>query len=142
MVNSQSSKLRGVATINFFAADHAAAQQWYTDWLGMEPYFVRPGYAEFRLGDYQQELGLIDSKYVPHMDTSTARPAGAIVYWQVDDLDAILEDLLSRGAQQIEPRIERGNGFITASVRDPFGNIIGIMHNVHYLEVLNSAGKD
>jgi hypothetical protein len=35
--------LRGVATVNIFAVDHAAAQQWYTEFLGMEPYFVRPG---------------------------------------------------------------------------------------------------
>jgi hypothetical protein len=27
-------------------------------------------------------------------------------------------------------------GFITASVVDPFGNILGIMYNPHYLEVL------
>lgn len=27
-------------------------------------------------------------------------------------------------------------GFTTASVIDPFGNILGVMHNPHYLEVL------
>ena len=29
----------------------------------MEPYFERPGYIEFRLGDYQQGLGGLDHKY-------------------------------------------------------------------------------
>ncbi|MEI5948436.1 VOC family protein, partial [Bacillus albus] len=28
-----------------------------------------------------------------------------------------------------------------ASVIDPFGNILGIMYNQHYLEVLSSARK-
>ncbi len=125
-------RLRGIATISFFAADHAAARQWYTDFLGMEPYFVRPGYAEFRLGDYQQELGLIDSQYAP---TKASGPSGAILYWHVDNLQATLDDLLSRGATQLEGIRERGHGFITASVVDPFGNIIGIMRNPHYLEV-------
>jgi hypothetical protein len=32
----------------------------------------------------------------------------------------------------------RGPGFVTASVTDPFGNILGIMYNKHYLEVLGS----
>ncbi len=34
------------------------------------------------------------------------------------------------------PYTERGIGFITASVVDPFGDILGIMYNPHYLEVL------
>jgi catechol 2,3-dioxygenase-like lactoylglutathione lyase family enzyme len=39
--------LRGMATVNYWAADHAAAKQWYADLLGLRPYFERPGYAEF-----------------------------------------------------------------------------------------------
>ena len=60
------SPLRGLSTVSFFAADHAAARKWYSEFLGVEPYFERPGYVEFRLGDYQHELGIIDSKYVGH----------------------------------------------------------------------------
>ena len=71
--------LRGLATVSFYASDHAAAKKWYTELLGIEPYFQRPGYAEFRLGDYQHELGLIDSKYAPGLDPSVG-PAGVIVY--------------------------------------------------------------
>ena len=48
--------LRGMATVNYWAADHAAAKQWYAELLGLPPYFERPGYAEFRVGDYQHEL--------------------------------------------------------------------------------------
>jgi hypothetical protein len=33
----------------------------------------------------------------------------------------------------------RGEGFVTASVVDPFGNVIGIMANPHYLEVLKGT---
>ena len=32
--------LRGLATINLFAADHAAAVKWYTELLGLPPYFT------------------------------------------------------------------------------------------------------
>src|SRR6266536_3092073 len=83
--------LRGLTTVSFWAADLVAAKQWYAELLGIERYFQRPGYAEFRLGDYQHELGLIDSRYAP--DPSATGPAGAIVYWHVDDLRATLEKL-------------------------------------------------
>lgn len=127
--------LRGLATVSFFAADHAAAKKWYTEFLGVEPYFDRPGYFEFRLGDYQHELGLIDSKYAPGVDSSTGR-AGVIVYWHVDDVHLTLKRATSMGAKQLEAPQDRGHGFVTASVVDPFGNVLGIMYNPHYLEVL------
>jgi hypothetical protein len=30
---------------------------------------------------------------------------------------------------------------VTAAVVDPFGNVLGVMYNPHYLEVLESFGK-
>lgn len=126
--------LRGFATISFWADDLEAARRWYAELLGIEPYFARPGYYEFRLGDHQDELGLIDSRHAP--GGSAIGPAGAVMYWHVDDVKAALEKLLSMGATEYQPYTERGMGFITASVVDPFGNILGIMYNPHYLEVL------
>lgn len=127
--------LRGMTTVSYFAADHAAAKQWYTDFLGIKPYFERPGYVEFRLGDYQHELGIIDSKYVPGTESTNGR-AGVVVYWHVDDVHAVLKKAISMGATQLEEPQDRGQGFITATVVDPFGNILGIMYNPHYLDVL------
>jgi predicted enzyme related to lactoylglutathione lyase len=134
---AQSPTLRGLANVSFYAADHEAAKQWYAELLGVQPYFNRPGYSEFRIGDYQHELGLIDSRYAPK--GATERPSGAIVYWHVDDLQATLERLLSMGASTYGPITKHGEGFITASVIDPFGNILGIMYNVHYLDVWASG---
>jgi predicted enzyme related to lactoylglutathione lyase len=124
--------LRGLTTISFWAADLVVAKHWYAEFLGIAPYFERPGYVEFRLGDYQHELGLIDSRYAP----ATLAPTGAIVYWHVDDLATTLDRLLALGAKEYMPMTERGAGFVTASVIDPFGNILGIMYNAHYLAVL------
>lgn len=126
--------LRGIATISFYAADHEAAKQWYTDLLGFEPYFQVPGYVEFRIGDFQHELGIIDAQYAP--PGATEGPAGVPVYWHVDDLQGALDNLLSKGATLYQPVTDRGHGFVTASVVDPFGNILGVMYNPHYLEVL------
>jgi predicted enzyme related to lactoylglutathione lyase len=134
--------LRGMATVSYWADDLEAARNWYAELLDMEPYFERPGggapaaYYEFRPGDYQHELGLIDRRYMPA--AAASGPGGVVVYWHVDDVAASLERLLAMGATVHEPLTERGEGWITASVVDPFGNILGIMHNPLYLEVLDS----
>lgn len=135
-----STPLRGLSTISFYAADHAAATQWYSNFLGLEPYFNVPGYSEFRIGDYQHELGIIDSRYAPAGTGST--PAGAIAYWHVDDLQATLDQLIALGATAYQPITDHSGGkntFVTASVVDPFGNLLGIMTNVHYLAVLKQS---
>jgi predicted enzyme related to lactoylglutathione lyase len=130
--------------MNFWADDLAAAVAWYTEFLGVAPYFERPGpdgrlaYAEFRIGDYQAELGIIDRRYAP--PGAAAEPGGAVMHWHVDDLEATVERLLSMGAKEYQPITPRGEtGFVTASVVDPFGNLLGVMYNPHYLEVLASA---
>ncbi|MBT2498377.1 VOC family protein [Agromyces sp. ISL-38] len=131
--------LRGFATVNYFAADLDAATKWYTEMLGVPPYFDQvPGYREFRIGDYQDELGLVDAAYGP---APTEKPAGQVIFWHVDDLDASLERLLALGATLNQPRIDYGT-FSTASVVDPFGNVLGIMYNPHYAEVLELVRPD
>ena len=134
--------LRGLTTVSFWAEDVKAARQWYMELLGIEPYFERPdaenpAYIEFRLGDYQHELGIINSRYAPQEAATVT--GGAVVYWHVDDVAATLERLTAMGATEYEPLTERGAGFVTASVVDPFGNILGIMYNSHYLGVLAST---
>jgi predicted enzyme related to lactoylglutathione lyase len=123
-----------------------AAKKWYSELLGIEPYFERPdsgqpAYIEFRLGDYQQEFGIIDSKYAPK-GAAAAGPGGALVYWHVDDVAATLEKVKAMCAKEFEPLMKRGEaGFVTASVVDPFGNILGIMYNPHYVEILGSTKR-
>lgn len=54
------------------------------------------------------------------------------------------EPVRGRGREvtmQLEAVTERGPGFVTASVLDPFSNVLGIMYNRHYLDILdNRAG--
>lgn len=122
--------LQGMATSNIQAADVAAATEWYTGLFGVEPYFVRDGYTEFRIGRDEDEFGIIDARYVPGALERT--PGGQYVYWSVDDVEAALADLVSRGATIFEPATVRGEGWVTGAIVDPFGNIIGVMQNPHW----------
>ncbi len=74
---SDTKTLRQLATVSFWTDDLEAAKKWYAELLGIESYFERPGYAEFRLGDYQHELGLIDSRFAP--DSSAIGPARPVL---------------------------------------------------------------
>ena len=137
--------LRGISTVSFFADDVATASAWYGEVLGADAYFVREMggslvYAEFRIGDLQQELGIVDSRFAP--GGAPGKPGGAILYWHVDDVRAAAERLVALGATTFEPVTERGPGFVTASVVDPFGNVLGVMENAHYLEVLAALRLD
>jgi predicted enzyme related to lactoylglutathione lyase len=128
--------LRGLVTVNHYADDLAAAQSWYTELLGAEPYFARevdgkPAYIEFRIGDYQHELGVIDSRFA-----ARGPVPNTMTYWHVDDVTAAYQCLLDLGATVHEGAREHAPGFVTASVIDPFGNVLGVMFNQHYLDIL------
>lgn len=144
------SPLRGLSTVNLYADDVAAAGRWYAEFLGADPYFFNPPrpaapvYVEFRLGDLQHELGIVDRRFAPgagDAGQSAVEASGAaqpITYWHVDDVEAVLARLLELGAAPHQPIIERGPGFVTASVVDPFGNVLGVMYNRHYLDVVGA----
>jgi predicted enzyme related to lactoylglutathione lyase len=130
--------LRGLTTVSFFADDVPAAVAWYTEVFGIEPYFVReiqdrPAYVEFRIGDYQHEFGILDSRFAP--PGRTAGP-NTMTYWAVDDVKASVDRLVELGATPHADATEHGPGFVTASVIDPFGNVLGVMYNQHYLDTL------
>jgi len=77
-------------------------------------------------------LGIIDKKYQSKL--ASDKIGGAVVFWHVDDIKKTFEKLVKMGH-----RIQ--DGFITASVVDPFGNVLGIMYNPHYLEILKSMNR-
>ena len=138
--------LRGFATLNLFADDVPAAAAWYAEFLGQQPYYSVPGpdgapaYIEFRIGDAADELGIIDRRWAP--PGAPREPGGVIMHWHVDDLEGTVRRLLELGATAYEPITPRGDsGFVTASVVDPFGNVLGVMYNPHYVEMVEAQRR-
>ncbi len=127
-------RLQGLTTMVLTADDVDAAVTWYAEVLGVAAYFRQPetgpaDYAEFRIGPDEDELGIMNRAYAPG---STAGASASVTYWHVDDVESTLRELVSRGAQVHEPVTERGGDFVTASVIDPFGNVVGLMHSPHW----------
>lgn len=131
----------GMATQNVFADDPRAAADWYAQVFGIEPYFQKEyagavAYVEFRVGDDEDEFGILDRRYVP--GAADGGLSGGLVYWAVDDVEAEFARLLGLGATEHLPVTEQGEGFVTASVHDPFGNVLGVMLNQHFLDIAAS----
>jgi predicted enzyme related to lactoylglutathione lyase len=128
---------RGLTSFQAFVDDVATAERWYSELLGIEPYFrsedagLPPGHVGFRVGDYQSELGVTDRKLAS--DGLGTGPGGTVTYWQVDDVTAAFDRLLSMGAKALQSPTELSKGFMIASVVDPFGNVLGLRFDPNFL---------
>lgn len=124
---------RGLANLNLVAADMTAAVAWYAEVFGTPPYFVRPEqgpvqYAEWRFGDDEDEFALMDARFRPAL----AQPGGALVSIHVDNIQSAIDRLTSLGAKSFDPVTQRGEGWWSASVSDPFGNLLGLIQSPHW----------
>ncbi len=115
-------KLLGLRTVVYAAPDLAATKEWYAQGLGIEPYFDQPFYVGFSVGGY--ELGLDPNAQI--VDGST------ITYWGVADIDLTLPHFLNLGATLQTPIQEVGDGIKVATIKDPFGNVVGLIENPHF----------
>jgi catechol 2,3-dioxygenase-like lactoylglutathione lyase family enzyme len=84
-------QLLGLRTVIYPSPDLDAAKRWWTDFLGVAPYFDQPFYVGFDVAGY--ELGL-----VPDGDLSRE----ATTYWGVGDVATCVERATARGAEVLE----------------------------------------
>ena len=111
----------GLRTVIYPSADLAADKAWWTDLLGIEPYFDQPFYVGFSVGGYELALD-------PEGDAAT----GPVTYWGVADCDAALARLTASGAAPRTPVTDVGEGIRVATVTDPPGNVVGIIENPRF----------
>ncbi len=115
----------GLRTAAYQVKDLDKAKAWYSNVLGMQPYFDQPFYVGFNVGGY--ELGLVpDAKCAPER-----QPAG-IAYWGVEDAQAAYKRLIELGATLQDPIQDVGDGILIGAVHDPFGNTLGIIQNPNF----------
>jgi predicted enzyme related to lactoylglutathione lyase len=112
----------GLRTAKYTARDLGAARDWYARVLGVAPYFDEPFYVGFNVGGY--ELGI-----VPDDSAAAVRPEAGVAYWGVSSADSAHARLLELGAVGVEPVEDVGDGIRVATVRDPFGNLLGVIEN-------------
>lgn len=126
----------GLRTCIYRVPDLADATEWYSKLLGFQPYFNEPFYVGFEVGGY--ELGLQPlpavalAKEGPASAEATADKENVETYWGVDDIQTSFKNLLALGATaKMEPTNVGGDIWV-ATVKYPWGNIIGIIKNPHF----------
>jgi len=116
---------QGLRTAIYHAPELERATAWYTQVLGIEPYFAEAFYVGFNVGGY--ELGL-----QPDPESSLRGLGGAVPYWGVDDAAIAHDRLVALGAVTLNPVQDVGGGIRVAILRDPFGNALGIIENPQF----------
>ena len=111
--------LTGVGNVFYFSDDLAAAVDWYRTLLGTEPVDMHEQLAAFDVSGTRLTVHVTDTYNRP------AGTAGAVSYWDVADVDAVVANCVDRGGV-----VHRGpqsvfTGERLSQLLDPFGNLIG-----------------
>ena len=123
-MNSPAS-FRGLRTAIYAVADLPRAKAWYAEVLERAPYCDEEFYVGFDIGGF--ELGL-----VPEPDVPAERDAAGVAFWGVADAEAAYTRLITLGGADHEPVQDVGGGVKIGAVRDPFGNVLGVVENPHF----------
>jgi lactoylglutathione lyase len=119
------SKISGLRTAIYKVSDIKAAKEWYAKAFETKPYFDQPFYVGFNIDGF--ELGL-----QPEDEPVTDKKETVVAYWGVNDVQEEYDRLIASRATEHEKPTEVGGDIIVASVKDPWGNIIGLIYNPHF----------
>ncbi|MFL6672007.1 MAG: VOC family protein [Massilia sp.] len=115
-------RIQGLRTVIYPVSGLADATAWYRSVLDKAPYFEQPYYVGFEVGGF--ELGLVPD--------GTPGTAGATAYWGTSDAQAEVARLTGLGAAVEMPVTDVGEGIRVATVRDPYGNLFGVIENPNF----------
>ena len=113
----------GLRTVIYPAPDLGAAKRWYSEVLGVAPYFDEPFYVGFTVGGF--ELGIVPD--------ATPATSGPQALWGVQEIEAVHDRLIKLGASTLDPIVEVGGWIKVAAVCDPFGNRFGLIENPNFV---------
>lgn len=121
----KAASLLGLRTVVYFVPDLERAKAWYSELLGVAPYFDTPYYVGYNVGGF--ELGLH-----PQEGDQRAGAGGPVSYWGVSNLAEFRERLIERGAGAVSKIDDVGEGIRVATLTDPFGNLVGLIENPQF----------
>ena len=120
--STMNEKILGLRTCLYVVPDLEAAKKWYAEAFGVDPYFDEPFYVGYNIGGY--ELGLL-----PAEKKQETGAENVVVYWGVDSVEKVFDAFREKGAEVHEDPHSVGEPLVVASVRDPWGNVIGFIYN-------------
>lgn len=121
----EKTRFLGLRTTIYKVKNLQKAKEWYSEAFGTLPYFDQPFYVGFNIAGF--ELGLL-----PEKEPTKGKSVGVLTYWGVNDISKTYDKLIELGATKNEKPHSVGGKIMTATVKDPFGNIIGLIFNPEF----------
>jgi lactoylglutathione lyase len=121
----------GIAAITLFVEDLAAATRFYSDVFQLPVFFEDDNSTVFKFGDTLVNLLEVSEAPALIAPAKVATPDAGVRFQftlGVDDVDAMVDELKSRGVELLNGPMDRPWGIRTASFRDPGGHIWEIGH--------------
>jgi predicted enzyme related to lactoylglutathione lyase len=115
----------GLRTTIYKVDNLKEATAWYSKAFTTEPYFNESFYVGFNIAGY--ELGL---QPIEKMENN--RTDHVISYWGVENIQEEYDRIIALGATPNEKPNNVGGEIMTATLKDPFGNIIGLIYNPYF----------
>jgi len=110
----------GVKIVLHPVSDLAKAKAVYSALLGVPPSADSTYYVGFEAAG--QHIGLVPGGSPQAMTSPVA-------YWQVEDIEAKLAEVVAAGATLKEPVRDVGGGRLVATFTDPDGNVLGLVQD-------------
>jgi predicted enzyme related to lactoylglutathione lyase len=110
----------GIKIVLHPVSDMDAAKSVYAALLGIQPQADSPYYVGFDIGG--QHIGLVPGGGPQAM-------ASPVSFWEVPDMDAKISEMVAAGARVKEAPHEVGGGRVVATLSDPDGNVLGLVHD-------------
>jgi catechol 2,3-dioxygenase-like lactoylglutathione lyase family enzyme len=122
----------GIAAVTLFVEDLAAATRFYSDVFQLSVVFEDDTSTVFKFGDTL--VNLLEASEAPALvaPATVATPDAGVrsqFTLDVDDVDAIVDELKRRGVELLNGPMDRPWGIRTASFRDPGGHIWEVAHS-------------
>jgi predicted enzyme related to lactoylglutathione lyase len=119
---NMTSPILGLRTVIYKVTNLAKAKDWYSSVFQVEPYFDENYYVGFSVGGY--ELGLQPEEVVTGENVA--------VFWGVEDIEKEYARFLECGATAVEAPMNVGGEIMVATVKDPWGNLLGLIYNPEF----------
>lgn len=121
----EKTSILGLRTTIYKVSDIAKARDWYAKAFQTKAYFDEPYYVGFNIGGF--ELGL-----QPEEGIKGVKLESVVSYWGVEKIQEVYDRLILLGATENEKPYNTGGEMMTATLKDPFGNVIGLIYNPYF----------
>lgn len=109
--------LQTLRSVRYAVGNLTVAEQWYSQWLGVQPYQSTGTVLRY----------CVDGSWLELVEMRTEAAGSVLVHWGVDSLQLELLRLNAAGIQPQTPPVVLDATTRTATFLDPFGNTVGLI---------------